>query len=283
IVRTWPLRGTLHFVAAQDVHWMLDLLAARTIRRNAARQLREHGMDERVMRRARTGVRRALSGGGAMTRDELYAVIGSEQGLHLVWRLEHEKLICFGARRGKQQTFVLLDEWIPPSRGITPADPLEELARRYFRSHGPATAEDFAWWAGIPLSEARRVTPGRIEERVRASASVHLLPPFDEYTVAYADRSAILDPRYARRVNAGGGIINAVIVLRGQVVGTWKRTLSRAEVNVAPTLFRELTRAERSSLERELARYAAFVGRTRAAAHPERDRAEGPGGGADEE
>src|SRR5919112_226736 len=38
IVRTWPLRGTLHFVAAEDVRWMLALLAARVLRRNTARE-----------------------------------------------------------------------------------------------------------------------------------------------------------------------------------------------------------------------------------------------------
>jgi Winged helix DNA-binding domain len=254
IVRTWPLRGTLHFVAAEDVHWILDFLAARMIRRQGAR------VDESLLPRARTAVRRALAGGAAMTRQELYAVLPPGDRLQMVWRLAHEKLICFGPRCGKQQTFVLLDEWIPPSRSIAPADPLAELARRYFASHGPATAADFAWWAGITLTEARRVTPefSRVASR---STSVHLLPPFDEYTVAYADRSDIVDPAFARRVNAGGGMLNAVIVARGRVVGTWKRTLSRKGVTVTPSLFRDLTRSEQRGLEREIARYAAFVQR----------------------
>jgi hypothetical protein len=261
IVRTWPLRGTLHFVAAEDVHWILDLLGPRMIQRHAARQLREHGLDERLLRRCRTAARRALAGGASLTRDELYAAlrVPAAQGLQIVWRLAHEKLLCFGARRGKQQTFVLLDDWIPRSRTSAPADPLAELARRYFASHGPATAADFAWWAGIPLSEARRVTPEFPSSAAR-STSVHLLPPFDEFTVAYTDRSAVLDPAYAKRVNAGGGMLNAVIVSGGRVVGTWKRTLSRKSVTVQPALFRNLTRNEQQALDREIARYAAFLG-----------------------
>lgn len=260
IVRTWPLRGTLHFVAAEDVHWMLDLLAPRMIRRHAARQLREHGIDERLLRRCRTAVRRALAGGRALTRDELYEVLPGKAALQVVWRLAHEKLICFGPRRGKQQTFVLLDEWVPPSRSVAPADPLAELARRYAASHGPATPADFAWWSGVTLAEARRVLPDAKVVAARGAATVRLLPPFDEYTVAYADRSDILDPAYAKRVNAGGGMLNAVIVSRGRVVGTWKRTLSRNAVTVTPSLFRDLTAAEQRALDREIARYATFLG-----------------------
>jgi len=261
IVRTWPLRGTLHFVAAEDVHWILDLLAPRMIQRHAARQLREHGIDEPLLRRCRTAVRRALLGGGALTREELYAVIPSKAPLQIVWRLAHEKLICFGPRRGKQPTFVLLDEWIPPSRTVAPADPLAELARRYFASHGPARPEDFAWWSGVTVREARRIAPvSQAVKAARPRASVHLLPPFDEFTVAYSDRSAILDPAYAKRVNAGGGMLSAVIVSRGRVAGTWKRTLSRTTVTVEPSLFGDLTRAEQRTLDDEIARYAAFLG-----------------------
>jgi hypothetical protein len=97
---------------------------------------------------------------------------------------------------------------------------------------------------------------------VSRGTSVYLLPPFDEFTVAYTDRSAVLDPAHAKRVNAGGGMLNAVIVSRGRVVGTWKRTLSPKGVTVMPSLFRDLTRTERQALDREIARYAAFLGRS---------------------
>jgi Winged helix DNA-binding domain len=255
IVRTWPLRGTLHFVAAEDVHWMLDFLAPRIIRRHAARQEREHGLTEAVLRRARRKARQALEGEKQLTREELYAALGVENGLQIVWRLAHEKLICFGPRRGKQQTVVLLDEWIPRSRDVAPKDPLAELARRYFQSHGPATAADFAWWAGITLSEARRVLPGEAEAPRASRGGVHLLPPFDEYTVAYKHRDDIIDPAFAKRVNAGGGMLNAVVVANGRVVGTWKRA------GMQISLFRALTRSEERALRNEIARYERFAER----------------------
>jgi hypothetical protein len=90
--------------------------------------------------------------------------------------------------------------------------------------------------------------------------SLHLLPPFDEYTVAYKDRTAILDPSFAKRVNAGGGILNAVVIIDGTVTGTWKRTLRRDTVDVTLAPFRPLTARETRAVDREIARYAAFLG-----------------------
>ena len=90
--------------------------------------------------------------------------------------------------------------------------------------------------------------------------SAHLLPPFDEYSVAYKERSAILDPLHRRRVNNGGGMINALVVLDGVVEGTWRRNIGRTSVEVAIAPFRRFTDEEKSSLAREVARYAAFLG-----------------------
>ena len=242
IVRTFPLRGTLHFVAAQDVHWILDLLAPRVLRSRGPRQMRVHGLDAALLRRCRTIAERVLRDGHALTRDELYRQwrVPAEQGLQLVWRFAHEKLICFGARRGRQQTFVLLDEWIPPARTIAPADPLRELARRYYASHGPATPEDFAWWAGVTPAEARGVHVDVAPSR--AKPVVRLLPPYDEFIAAYTGYKSKGD---------------AVIVSRGEIVGTWKRTITRRGVDVQPVLRAEVPQR---ALQREIARYAAFLG-----------------------
>ncbi|HUR83298.1 MAG TPA: winged helix DNA-binding domain-containing protein [Thermoanaerobaculia bacterium] len=244
IVRTFPLRGTLHFVAAEDVHWILDFLAPRVLRSRGPRQMRVHGLDAALLRRCRAVASRVLRGENALTREELYREwrVPAEQGLQLIWRFSHEKLMCFGARRGKQQTFVLLDEWIPSSRTIAPADPLQELVRRYFASHGPATPADFAWWAGVTPAEARsahvEIPPSQARDVVR------LLPPYDEFIAAYTDYKSKGD---------------AVIVSRGAVVGTWKRTLTRSGVAVHVSPARALRAGEQRALDREIARYAGFV------------------------
>lgn len=273
IVRCWPLRGTLHFTAAEDVHWLLDLLAHRVLRHHRPRLEKEFSIDARTLRKCRTLTERALRGGNALMRPELYAIwekagiaTQASRGLHLIFALAHEKLLCFGSRRGRQQTFVLLDEWVP-----RPSKPhgLDELARRYLHGHGPATAADLAWWAGITPKEAAtallecggsRPLFGRGGKTPHSK--VHLLPPFDEYTVAYRDRSAIIDPAFAKKVNSGGGMLNAVLVIDGVVAGTWRRTIRGTTVDVEVMPFRALTDREQRGVDREIARYATFLGLT---------------------
>ena len=162
IVRTWPMRGTLHFVAADDARWMTALMAPRVVARNAGRLQRAYGVDAEVVGRAGEVIRRALEGGRQLSRDAIYATLeaaGIEssggRGLHLLWWLAQEGVICFGAREGKQQTFALLDEWIPGARTLERDEALAELTRRYFTGHGPATIHDFMWWSGLTMAEAR--------------------------------------------------------------------------------------------------------------------------------
>lgn len=268
IVRCWPMRGTLHFVAAEDVRWMLDLLAPRVLARHRPRLEREFSLDAKTLKKCAVLAVEALRGGRALTRPELYALFGkakiatgNSRGLHILFSLAHEKLICFGPRRGKQPAFVLLDEWVPPSKPKSREEALAEVARRYLVGHGPATAADLAWWAGLTTTEAKEALAlaGAPPSRVARGTSVRLLPPFDEYTVAYKDRAAIVDPAFARKVNAGGGMINAVLVIDGLVAGSWKRTLRGGTADVAVTPFRALTEAESRAVEAEVARYTAFV------------------------
>jgi hypothetical protein len=149
IVRTWPARGTLHFVAAADVRWMLGLLAARVILRSAGRY-RQLGLDEATFARSKEVLTGALAGGKQLPREALYRVLdvagispAGQRGIHILSRLAQEGVLCFGARQGKQQMFTLLEEWIAPAAPKTRAEALVELTRRYFTSRGPATVQDF--------------------------------------------------------------------------------------------------------------------------------------------
>lgn len=286
IIRTWPLRGTLHFVAAADARWILELLAPRVLARASGR-LRSFGVDRPTLARARAILGRELRDGKIVTRTAAYAALErgkiatrDQRGLHILWHLAHERFICFGPRSGKQQTFLLFDEWVPASPRRTREEARAELARRYFRGHGPAMIADFAWWSGLGKTEARRAVSdaGRdvVEERIgretywwardsrpepstRSRARAHLLPAFDEFLVGYSDRSAALEGVHAAQVNDGGGILNPTIVIDARVMGTWKRALAGKSVIFMPAPFAPLDRTSKHALDDAVARYRRFL------------------------
>ena len=281
-VRTWPMRGTLHFVAADDARWMPALLTPRVIAGSAGRY-RQLELDAATLARSAKVAEQALVGGKCIRRDAMYtlwndagiATTGS-RGLHLVGHLAQTGLICFGPRDGKQHTLTLLEEWLPTARLLDREVALGALAERYFRSHGPATVHDFAWWSGLTLTDVRaglelakpRLESETIDGRTlwfvparspRPTSAAYLLPAWDEYTVAYRDRTDILESKQAARVNAGGGVLKPVVVIDGRVVGTWQRTIGKGGVVVRPSLFRRLVRAEADALTTAADRYRRFL------------------------
>ncbi len=284
IVRTWPMRGTLHFVAAADVRWMLDLLTPRIIA-SRARLYKQLELDDQIFARIKELFVSALQGGKQLPRDAMYGLLEAAdisttggRGLHILSRLAQEGIICFGTREGKQQTFALLDEWAPKAKRMARDEALAELARRYFTSHGPATLQDFVWWSGLRTADARAglemAKPHLVQEVIDgqtywlassmptakdASPTAYLLPAFDEYTVAYKDRSAVLNPLYAKQVNTGNGIFFPTIVIDGQIVGTWKRTLKKSAVVITPSPFTKLNEAETRAFAAAASRYGEFL------------------------
>ena len=296
IVRTWPLRGTLHFVAADDARWMLELSAQRTLARSASRLKREYSIDSRLIAQSRKVLTDALRGGNCLSRPELYRRLEdariatkASRGLHLLWWHAHEGLVCLGPRAGKQQTFVLMDEWLPAVPQRSREESLAELARRYFTSHGPATVRDFAWWSGLAAGDAaialemvaKELLAAKIDDQTywqspgvttRAARCCHLLPAYDEYTVAYQDRSAIMTSKVAARADAGHGIFYPPIVIDGQVAGTWSRTLQQDCVAITCRLFALADRRQRPALEAAARRYAKFLGLKKLRLLPSRPR-----------
>jgi hypothetical protein len=285
IVRTWPLRSTLHFVAAADVHWLLELTAPRILS-TARLRFERSGLDAAVLARVRKLLLKTLAGQQQLTRDEIYAVlqrarisVEGQRGYHILWRMGVDRIICFGARRGKQPTFTLLEEWAPQRRRLDRDAALAELTSRYFVGHGPATLQDFVWWSGLKASDAKAglamVQPhlvsltfnGRVywfssetPSLSKAAPKVYLLPGFDEYLLGYRDRSASLDPAHAQKVQAGSnGIFLGTIVVNGRVIGTWKRELRKNAARIITNFFRPVARTEAGALEKAISRYCKFL------------------------
>ena len=286
ILRTHVLRPTWHFVTPADIRWLLALTSPRVHAANAF-IYRKLELDNRLLRRSNATLTKALRGGKQLTRDELRVVlqrsgIASDDRLRLAYIMvfaELEGVVCSGARRGKQFTYALLDERAPPTKTMEREEALTELAHRYFVSRGPATVQDFAKWSGLTVNDARHGLEGvkaklRNEEvdgqahwfsNSRSSArhatpSAYLLPIFDEYISGYKDRSAIGKADVGARLKPGYDL-SYIIVIDGQIVGSWKRTLKRDAVEIETNLFTRLTRAENRAVALAAHRYGDFLDR----------------------
>lgn len=285
IVRTWPMRGTLHFVAAADVRWIMALTSPGNIT-GSARRRRNLELDDKTLARCREVFSKVLHGGKQKTRDEMHAALESagistagQRGYHILWNSALHGLICFAATSGKEQTFALLDEWVAPTQDKTRDEALAELALRYFSSRGPATIQDFIWWSGLSAGEARggfEAIKSHLQQETlnkqtywmppdiavpKNAPNAFALPGFDEYLLGYKDRSAVLDAAHAEKVCPGGnGVFASTIVIDGRVVGTWKRTIKKSAIEISATPFTTLNKGERHAFNKAAERYAAFMG-----------------------
>ena len=285
IIRTWPMRGTLHFVAPEDVRWMLTLLTPRILAR-AARRHQQLELDGDTFARSETLFINALQNGRSLTRNQMMDVLEQadistkgQRGYHILWWAAQNGLICFGPRQGKQHTFVLLDEWLPDSKTLSREEALAALANRYFTGHGPATIQDFIWWSGLLAADARaglELIKSQLEHEEfdsqtywfspapptpqPATPTAYLLPGFDEYLLGYKDRSAVLDPAHAAKVVPGGnGVFKPLIVVDGRIVGTWQRTIKKEKVIITLNPFNTLNKVETQAITAAAQHYGTFI------------------------
>ena len=260
IVRTHILRPTWHLVAAQDIRWMLALTAPQ-VHQLVAYMYRQLELNEALLSRTDAIIAKALEGNNHLTRAELMTELDKEgintsdlRSAHLMFHAELNGIVCSGAMRGKQMTYALLDERVSPTPTLTREEALAELAKRYFVSHGPATLQDFVWWSGLKVSDARAglemIKSALISEKIDdqlywfsshapsfSHNTVHLLPAFDEFMVSYKDRTASLSADNHTTAITGNGIFKPIVVVNGKVEGTWKRSVQKDKVKVETEFF----------------------------------------------
>ena len=279
ILRTHVLRPTWHFVLREDARWMLGLTAPR-IRMSMSYHDRELGLDRVVVRRSHAVLERALRDGQQLTRAELAelfrrarvaAPTGQHVG-HLLMRAELDRVIISGARRGKQATYALFDDRVPPAPERERDESLQDLARRYFATRGPATLQDFAWWSGLTQADGRRglealgmmptVVNGRTYYGHAAQVAekpprVDLVQIYDEIGVAYTESRDVVQ---GDDILLGRGpVYYHSILLNGKLIGRWRRTVEAGSVSLETQFRRALTKGETKALERELERYRLFA------------------------
>lgn len=288
ILRTHVLRPTWHFVLPEDIGWLVALTGPR-IRAGLVARNRELEIDDKVAARAEALFASALAGGRHLTRGELGEVLSaggiSPEGQrlpHLIMQAELDALIASGPRRGKQFTYTLLSERAPKARALDRDKAVAELTLRYFRSHGPAQIQDFVWWSGLTMADARaglaaagqalerRTIDGKdywfdpgVDPQAKAAVVAHLLPNFDEYTVAYRDRAEMVhaDRPFEAKLFSFGSILSNVVTVGGKVRGSWRRSFARDGVHVEARMLDRLKPAESRALEAAGRRFGEFLDR----------------------
>lgn len=285
ILRTHVMRPTWHFVMPEDIRWMQELTAPR-VKALLAHYNRKLELDDELFARSNAAIVGALQGHTYLTRQELKAIL-TETGIktdvqrlaHIIVWAELAGLICSGPRRGRQFTYALLEERVAKAKDLSRDEALAKLALTYFTSHGPAQLKDFSWWSGLASKDARHALDSIKQELEQAtlngkrywfsdssiamaqgSPSAFLLSIYDEYTIAYKDRSDISEVRDIERMISRGNALTAVIILDGRVAGTWNKTLKKNTVEIWLHPFRKFSADEQEALEAAADRYGKFVG-----------------------
>lgn len=284
ILRTHILRPTWHFVAAEDIHWMLALTAPR-IKPAFDMYARERGVSTDFIKTATKLLPHIIEERGHITREELaeeLAARGFETTerhdvRYVLSHAELEGIVCSGEVRGSKPTYALLHRRAPGAAVLSHEESLERLARRYFDSHGPATLEDFRWWSGLTKTDARKgmalisahfisevingktyLMPTHIQTPPAHAGSALLLPAFDEYVVSYKDREEIIDAAYYRKVLTINGLFSPTMHLDGKVVGTWKRVVKKNGAVAQLSFFETTPKKVHSKFNEAVIRYAEF-------------------------
>jgi hypothetical protein len=285
IIRTHLMRPTWHFVHPKDIRWMMQLTAPRVMTL-AGTQYRQHNLDHIIFSKSEKAIQQAMEGGKQLTRDEIAEALqqagvatNEQRFIHIMMQMELIGLVCSGGRQGKQFTYALLDERVPATKPFDRQEAVIALADRYFTSHSPAALQDYVWWSGLTVTDAKtgleavkhKLTSADLngntywfaeQENLTKSKSpgAFLLPNYDEYIVSYKDRSATISASDLNKADPRGTIFNHTIIANGKIIGIWKRTIGKTKVDIELIPFAPLSKVNKTAIATAAKRYARFVG-----------------------
>lgn len=291
LVKASLMRQTLHLVPAAD--YPLYIAALKTSRTAAVlRVMARLGANERDAAQLNELVLKALDG-CALAQPEIRAQLRPLVGKNVQEWMDRVSsvlrtalaagLVCYGGQRGREITYVRVDQWLTKLKPVEERAAQLELFRRYLRAYGPATARDFGRWSGLPvsvvrpLSEVLRPELAEVElegakvfvlardlgELSRAKLKqdiVRLLPHFDPYLLAHADKAHLVAPRFYKRVYRSQGWISPVVLVNGRVAGVWNYTRVGQRLRVQVEPFENLVRSVRQRVEEEADRLGILLG-----------------------
>lgn len=281
IVRTHVLRPTWHFVTPADARWMIELTAPRVAVLAAGRH-RQLKLDSNTFKKSNDAFAKALEG-KQLSRPDMAVVLhnvgvdtNEERFSHILMQAELDCVICSGGRQDKQFTYALFDDRIGNWPGFTREEAIAALVKRYFISRGPATIHDFAWWSGLTIADTKAGIEANKDELITVEVNglsywmsssqqdisgraplAYLLPAYDEYAVAYNDRSIAINKKYKEQTQHI--IFAPAVLIDGKVAGTWRRTLKGCEAKIELSLFGKISPAKIKAIDRAIARYKNFI------------------------
>ena len=287
ILRTHVMRPTWHFVAAEDIRWML-MLSSERIKAAVMSYAKGHfgKIEKTLFTRCLDQIGKILEGYKSLTKQEIaehFCCSGilveadNHRMTRFMVRAEQEGIVCSGEDKGGKYTYALLEERVPPVPEITKDEALARLARSYFRSHAPAVLQDFIWWSGLPVSEAKQAiylieseltaeqwngqtwyVHEACRTRGKVSGRLHLLPSYDEYLLGYKDRTDVLPKEHYPKAFTNNGLFYPVILHEGQVIGNWSKSAKKGSASIECSWFRSNDCVDETVLNQEKDKYMRF-------------------------
>ena len=286
-LRTHILRPTWHFVAAEDIRWILELTAPRVQKLNQG-IYRQEGLDEATLQRGAALIAEELRGSRYRTRAELAQALAG-RGLaserlrlaYIVMNAELEGLICSGPMRGAQHTYGLLDERAPRSfaadaRSGETRD-AAELAYRFLVGHGPASVQDLARWSSLTIGQCREAIDA-VKDRLdcatvegvelwfdaggpaeEPSSAALLLPLYDEVTLSYPTLNFPSASGHPHQ--PGQDLFIGCVVIAQTNVGLWRRTVKGSKMIMEITLAAGRMAGSKALVEAAAVELAIFAGK----------------------
>jgi hypothetical protein len=284
ILRTHLLRPTWHLVSPGDINWMLELTAPH-IKTSAKSRWKQLELTETIFKKSNKIIEKALTAGRHLTREELSKQLekakistNDQRIAHIMLGAELDRVVCSGATRGKKQTYALFSERVPETKSFNREEALGMLAKKYFTSHGPATLQDFVWWSGLSVANAKKafemIKSNFISESINSqifwrahstvvhkpqNESVYLLPAFDEFIISYKDRKASLPFEIHNSAISNNGLFKPVIVVNGQVKGIWNRSIKKDKTIIGVHFFKLPDKTTKNLIEKASLSFANFL------------------------
>ncbi|MDR3226500.1 MAG: winged helix DNA-binding domain-containing protein [Prevotellaceae bacterium] len=285
ILRTHVMRPTWHLVAAEDIRWMLELNREK-LKSQGSTYAKYLGITENLYSKATKIIVKMLEGNNHLTRQEIGVELNKSdvKGIqarmihYFMYRAEIEGIVCSGIDKERKQTYALIDERVKPTKKLNKDEALALLATKYFKSHSPASLQDFSWWAGLNIGDCKQainlIENDLLKENLSNSSQllIHkscrltpsiskcasLLPAFDEYIISYKDRTSVIDLQHQPKAFTKNGIFHPIVMYNGKIVATWKKFEKKGKTEIVISPFDEKLKIDKELLKKAEERVFCF-------------------------